>query len=68
MMWGMLLLAHLVGLVGYNLLLRRTAVAGKFPPWVLATLLQTGIMVPMLLAAPFLPMDFGRIDAAAAAG
>ena len=67
MIWGILLLAHLVGLVGYNLLLRRTAVAGKFHPWVLATLLQTGIMLPMLVAAPFLPMDFGRIDAAAAA-
>lgn len=61
MTWSILLIIHLVGLVGYSLLLRRTAVAGKFHPWVLATLLQTGIMVPMLAATPFLPMDIGRI-------
>lgn len=63
MIWIFLLLVHLVGLVGYSLLLRRTAVAGKFHPWVLATLLQTGIMTPMLLAAPFLPIDMARFDA-----
>ena len=41
--------------------------AGTLHPWVLATLLQTGIMLPMLLAAPFLPIDVGRIDLPGAA-
>lgn len=66
-MWILLLLVHLVGLVGYSLLLRRAAAAGTLHPWVLATLLQTGIMLPMLLAAPFLPIDVGRIDLPGAA-
>lgn len=66
MTWVILLLLHLVGLVGYSLLLRRAAVASRLHPWVLATLLQTGIMLPMLVAAPFLPIDLNRIDSASA--
>lgn len=62
MIWAILLLVHLFGLVGYNLLLRRTTVTGTFHPWVLATLLQTGIMLPVLIAAPFLPIDIGQIS------
>lgn len=66
MLWGILLAVHLIGLVGYSLLLRRVAVAGKLHPWVLATLLQTGIMLPMLAAVPFLPIELGRIDSSSA--
>ncbi len=60
MTWTILLLLHLVGLVGYSLLLRKQAVARQLHPWVLATLLQTGIMLPMIIAAPFLPIDISR--------
>lgn len=63
MIWGILLALHLAGLVGYNLLLRKTALTHKFHPWVLATLLQTGIMLPILVATPFLPVDLARFDA-----
>lgn len=62
MTWTILLLIHLAGIVGYNLLLRKQTVAGKLHPWVLATLLQTGIMTPMLLAAPFLPIHLARFS------
>lgn len=63
MMWIVFLLLHLVGLVGYNLLLRKQAVAQRLHPWVLATLLQTGIMLPMVIALPFLPVDISRFTA-----
>lgn len=56
-----LLFAHLVGLVGYNLLLRRTSSSGVLQPWVLATLLQTGITIPVLVALPFLTVEIDRI-------
>ena len=67
MIWITLLLLHLVGLVGYSLLLRKQAVAHHLHPWVLATLLQTGIMLPMIIAAPFLPIDLGRFTPASIA-
>ena len=43
----MFLLLHLVGLVGYNLLLRKSLVA-KVDRWTLATVMQTGIAIPMV--------------------
>lgn len=55
-MWPLLLFAHVVGLVGYNLALRRSMLA-KADPWTTAALLSTGISVPLL---PFL--FFGHID------
>ncbi len=67
MTWTILLLLHLVGLVGYSLLLRKQAVARQLHPWVLATLLQTGIMLPMIIAAPFLPIDISRFTPASIA-
>lgn len=62
MTWTILLLIHLAGIVAYSLLLRKQAVAGKLHPWVLATLLQTGIMTPMLIAVPFLPVDLSKFS------
>jgi len=49
-MWPLFLLLHLVGLVGYSLLLRKSLVA-KVDSWTLATVMQTAIAIPML---PFL--------------
>ncbi len=46
-MWLLFVLVHLVGLVGYNLLLRKSLVA-KVDKLTLATILQTGIAIPML--------------------
>lgn len=56
-MWIAYLLLHLVGLVGYNLLLRKSIVE-KVDKWTLATLMQTGIALPLLILAPFKLPDF----------
>ena len=56
-MWIAFLLLHLVGLVGYNLLLRKSIVE-KVDKWTLATLMQTGIALPLLILAPFKFPDF----------
>lgn len=61
MIWLILLGLHLVGLVGYSLLLRREAHAGKLHPWVLATLLHTALSVPFLVIALFVHPELGRI-------
>jgi drug/metabolite transporter (DMT)-like permease len=46
-MWLSLLSLHLIGNVGYNLLLRKSVLA-KTDKWLLATILQTGIAIPAL--------------------
>jgi len=53
MIWLILLGLHLIGLVGYSLLLRREAHAGTLHPWVLATLLHTALSIPFLVIALF---------------
>lgn len=53
MIWLLLLVLHLVGLVGYSLLLRRQASAGTIHPWVLASLLHTALSVPFVVIAVF---------------
>lgn len=45
---------HLVGIVGYNLLLRRS-ILGQMDKWLLATILQTGICIPAIFIAIFFP-------------
>lgn len=56
----MLLALHLVGLVGYSLLLRRQAHQNTLHPWVLATVLQTATFAVPLLLALFITPDFTR--------
>lgn len=51
-MWILFLILHLIGLVGYNLLLRKSIVE-KVDKWTLATIMQTGIALPLLFLAPF---------------
>lgn len=48
MLWGLLLVVHLVGFVGYTLMLRRSALAGV-NKLLLAALMQSGIFLPILL-------------------
>lgn len=56
-MWLIFMLIHLVGLVGYNLLLRKSLVA-KVDRWTLATVMQTAIALPMLFVVAVAPPDF----------
>lgn len=46
-MWLALLVIHVVGLVGYNLSLRKSLVA-KEDKWVLAAVLGTGLSLPLV--------------------
>ena len=52
MVWTLLLAGHLVGLVGYTLLLRKSAL-GSLNKLVLAALMQTAIFIPSLLFLAF---------------
>ncbi len=56
-MWLVFLALHLVGLTGYNLLLRRSLVSNG-DPWTLATLMQTGVALPMIPVLFIVPLDF----------
>ncbi len=56
-MWLLVVLAHLVGLVGYNLLLRRSLTT-KTDGWTLALVMQTGIALPAVVLAMVSPPDF----------
>lgn len=51
-MWPIFIALHLVGLVGYNLLLRKSLLA-KQDRFLLATVMQTGIGLPMLFVLLF---------------
>ncbi len=57
-MIAILLLFHLVGLVGYSILLRRQAQQNTLHPWVLATILQTATFAVPFVLALFIPPDF----------
>ena len=46
-MWLIFLCLHLIGLVGYNLVLRKSLVE-KLDRWTLATVMQTAIALPMV--------------------
>lgn len=55
-MWLFFLFFHLIGLVGYNLLLRKS-LTEKVDRLVLATVMQTGIAIPMFFALFIAPPD-----------
>lgn len=61
-MWLVFLGFHLVGLTGYNLLLRRSLLQ-KADPLTLATLMQTAIAVPLLFVMVFRPINLAAYDA-----
>ncbi len=48
MLWTLLLVGHLVGIVGYTLLLRKSAL-GNLNKLLMAALMQTGIFLPSIL-------------------
>lgn len=60
-MWLFFLFFHLIGLVGYNLLLRKS-LTEKVDRLVLATVMQTGIAIPMLFALFIAPPDLAVYD------
>jgi drug/metabolite transporter (DMT)-like permease len=60
-MWYVYMLMHLVGLVGYSLLLRKSLIA-KADKWAQATIMQTAIAVPILLAALVIRPDLGSFN------
>jgi drug/metabolite transporter (DMT)-like permease len=60
-MWLLFLLLHLVGSVGYNLVLRKSLVA-KADKWTLATIMQTAIAIPMAFALFIAPPDLAAYD------
>ncbi len=53
-MWPVYLAIHMVGLVGFNLMLRRS-LRDKPDPWLMAAIMQTGVAVPMLVALAVAP-------------
>lgn len=61
-MWLLSLSVHLVGIVGYNLLLRRSLLR-NIDRWLLATILQTGIGIPALFIAIFFPFKLPTYSA-----
>ncbi len=60
-MWLVFLGVHLVGFVGYNLMLRKS-VLDNIDRFTLATVMQTGITVPLLLTWFFKAPSFGQYD------
>jgi drug/metabolite transporter (DMT)-like permease len=61
-MWILFLLLHLIGLVSYSLILRKSLVL-KGDKWTLATVMQTGIAIPMLVALFIAPPDLSVYNA-----
>lgn len=60
-MWLIFIAVHLVGLVGYNILLRRSAVKST-DSMLLSTIMQTGIAIPAFAFLIFRPPDWGSYD------
>lgn len=56
-MWFLLISLHIVGTVGFNLLLRRSLLK-KTDQWFTATVLQTGLFAPFLIKEIVSPIDF----------
>lgn len=62
-MWLLFLGLHVIGLTGYNLVLRKLAHGqGKVDAWVLATIMQTVLTIPLLFILPFRPPDLSQFD------
>lgn len=59
MLWALLLSGHLVGIVGYTLLLRKSAL-GQLDKILMAALMQTGIFLPSILFLIFGNVSFSH--------
>ncbi|MGB4799987.1 MAG: DMT family transporter [Candidatus Saccharimonadales bacterium] len=57
MLWVLLLIGHLIGIVGYTLLLRKSTL-GKLDKTLMAALMQTGIFLPSILFLVFGNVSF----------
>lgn len=60
-MWLLFLAVHLVGITGFNLILRKSLVQ-KVDRWTLATVMQIGITVPLLFTLLFVQPDWSVYD------
>ena len=60
-MWLVLLSFHLIGFVGYNLLLRKS-ITEKIDRFTLATIMQTGITIPLLFTLFYKVPALNRYD------
>lgn len=56
-MWAFLLTLHLIGNTGFSLVLRK-AVSSNVDRWILATVMQIGITLPVLIALVFVQPDW----------
>jgi len=56
-MWLIFLALNIIGLTGYNLILRKSLL-DKIDSFTLATIMQTGIAIPMIFVIPFYFPDF----------
>lgn len=56
-MWLLLLFIHVFALTGFNLILRKSLL-NKVDKFTLATVMQTGIAIPMAIVLIFYPPDF----------
>ncbi len=63
-MWTLFLIIHLVGLVGYNLVLRKS-LSEKADRLTLAVVMQTGIALPLVFVGLFNPPDLSIYDTTA---
>lgn len=61
-MWLIFIAVHLVGLVGYNIMLRRSAVMKSADNMLLSTMMQTGIAVPAFAFLILQPPDWRAYD------
>lgn len=61
-MWPIFLALHVIGLTGYNLVLRRSLVL-KADRWLLATIMQTGVAIPIFAVAFIKPPHLGDYNA-----
>ncbi|HYF96803.1 MAG TPA: EamA family transporter [Patescibacteria group bacterium] len=60
-MWLLLLFVHVFALTGFNLILRKSLL-NNLDKFTLATIMQTGIAVPMLALVIFSPPNFSKYD------
>lgn len=60
-MWLLFLTIHLLGNTGYNLLLRKSLVANT-DRWTLATIMQTGLAIPMVILLFITPPSLSQYN------
>jgi drug/metabolite transporter (DMT)-like permease len=60
-MWPLFIGLHVIGLTGYNLLLRSNKLQ-HFDRWTIATIMQTGITAPLIFIMPLWPAELTKFS------